>query len=167
MIQEYATVIDTLSIDFLENEKKLIKLSNGDEWLHGIGSKRHPFRAIAENDINRYNVCHVHFSFESYSYPIGTGYCIGISSEYELNNINFKVFPNPIIDNRVFLQTEQDLFIKQVFLYDISGRLTYSSNIYRRENNVNITLPNLPNGMYIIQIDTEKGLINKKINVLK
>jgi hypothetical protein len=164
LIQEYATVIDTLSIDFWEG-KKLIKLSNGDEWLHGIGSKRHPFRAIAENDINRYNVCHVHVHFESYNYPFGTGYCIGVSSEYEVSSLNFSIYPNPI-KNNFSIETADDIYINQIKIYNLSGQEVYSEAISKSQTPINLTLPNLPNGMYVVNIQTEHGVMNKKINVV-
>ena len=80
---------------------------------------------------------------------------------------DFKIYPNPLIDNQLNIQSDENIFMKSISIYDLSGKQVFAQNINSLENNLNLTLPNLPNGMYIVHIDTDKGLINNKINVLR
>lgn len=81
---------------------------------------------------------------------------------------NCKVFPNP--NNGVFNieidNTEnKDLM---VCIYDISGRLVYSKNgLFNLNKKEKIEIPNAPNGLYIVNIQGNNLVINKKIIIEK
>jgi len=49
-----------------------------------------------------------------------------------------------------------------VKLYNIEGKQVLSKNFSKR-NNVDVNLPNLATGIYILKLETEKGNLNKKI----
>jgi|AntAceMinimDraft_16_1070373.scaffolds.fasta_scaffold07990_4 hypothetical protein len=79
-----------------------------------------------------------------------------------------KVFPNP--NNGVFNieidNTEnKDLMVS---IFDISGRLVYSKNgLFGQNKTARIEILNAPNGFYIVNIQSNNLLINKKIIIKK
>ena len=178
LIQDYAIITDTSAYWATNNSGLLttlraLKLSNGDEWIQCQGSLRHPYRPIATQSLDNYNVCYISLEYVDSTNSVGlyveapSGCSKPISTlEEEINN-NINIYPNPIKNNNLIIQTNESIFVKHVSIYDLSGKQVFAQNINSLENNLNLTLPNLPNGMYIVQIDTEKGLVNKKINVLK
>ena len=175
-LQEYAIVIDTLAYSepiISGIHPKIMQLSNGDEWLRGIGSLRHPFRPIASQSLINYNLCYsqIYFSndsltqnnlYEEYEYK-RQNCAVGVENNTNSNKI--KIFPNPV-KNHFSIESSENIKINQIKIYNFSGQEIYSEAIAQKQVQVNITLPDLANGIYIIQIDTENGLINKKINIL-
>ena len=73
------------------------------------------------------------------------------------------VFPNPV-SNILNIQSE-DLTIEQITLTNIAGQVieTRIVNNYQSE----LYMQNLPNGIYTLSIMTNKGLVHKKVNILK
>jgi hypothetical protein len=175
-LQEYAIVIDTLAYSepiISGIHPKIMQLSNGDEWLRGIGSLRHPFRPIASQSLINYNVCYsqIYFSndsliqnnlYEQYLYK--RQYCaVGVKNNISLNNV--KIFPNPI-KNNFSIETSENIKINQIKIYNLSGQEVFNNVITQSQIQINIALPNLPNGMYVVNIQTEQGVINNKINII-
>jgi sugar lactone lactonase YvrE len=81
-----------------------------------------------------------------------------ISNELE-NQMLF--YPNPVKSN---LQIALENFTTfKIIIFDINGRILKTENIY--ENKKNIDLSNLKDGIYLMQIITEKGTIYR--NILK
>ena len=80
--------------------------------------------------------------------------------DYE--QINFKIYPNPVTAHTLYI--DAGFPIKQVRLYDMSGRVVQA---IKGENFVTqaVTLDDLPDGMYIAEVVTEKGSGRKKILV--
>lgn len=82
-----------------------------------------------------------------------------------VNDVNLseliQVFPNPVKDN-LTIEATTDVIINEVLIYSINGQV-----IKKEQNSTsqNITLNNLPNGLCFLQIQTNKGLLNKKIVV--
>lgn len=72
------------------------------------------------------------------------------------NNIVMEIHPNPTND-KIFIDTDEN--IKQINIYNITGVMVYENNEY--ENHVDVS--KLSNGIYFINIKTEKGEIIKKI----
>ncbi|MCF6366116.1 MAG: T9SS type A sorting domain-containing protein [Bacteroidales bacterium] len=79
------------------------------------------------------------------------------SSDIDIINSEFKVYPNPAKD---FIQITGPGSIKIEF-YNISGKQFLSSN----KKKINIS--NIPNGIYLLKIQTSEGQIIKKISVIK
>ena len=59
----------------------------------------------------------------------------------------------------------EDLTIEQITLTNIAGQVieTRIVNNYQSE----LYMQNLPNGIYTLSIMTNKGLVHKKVNILK
>ena len=73
------------------------------------------------------------------------------------------IFPNPVSD--VLNIQSEDLTIEQITLTNIAGQVieTRIVNNYQSE----LYMQNLPNGIYTLSIMTNKGLVHKKVNILK
>ncbi|MCF8296857.1 MAG: T9SS type A sorting domain-containing protein [Saprospiraceae bacterium] len=72
--------------------------------------------------------------------------------------INIDVFPNPTND-RVIIDNNQNLKIKKITLFDACGKIVHISESEFSE----IDLSNLKNALYILKLETEKGIIHRKI----
>lgn len=71
---------------------------------------------------------------------------------------NIKLFPNPT-SNILNISIPLGNQITKAVIYDTNGR-----EVFRQESHLeNITMSNFQNGMYLLQLETEKGAISKKI----
>jgi hypothetical protein len=69
-----------------------------------------------------------------------------------------KLFPNPTNDI-LNISIPAGNQITKAVIYDTNGR-----EVFRKEHHLeNITMSNFQNGMYLLQLETEKGTISKKI----
>ena len=86
--------------------------------------------------------------------PVGT---------FELNGqqLNVKVFPNPLLDVLNLDFDSNDAFDAQVILSDLLGRPVLSKNmeILRGANQINLPVSNLPNGIYFVQLRNSSRLL--------
>ncbi|GEM_PF-6669655 len=81
----------------------------------------------------------------------------------EFQNVNIRIYPNPIKDRKIHIQLPEIIFINSIKIYNILGKEVFFKNIESSENNI-LLKPNLSEGIYIIKLNTsEKGLISKKI----
>ena len=92
----------------------------------------------------------------------------GINGTKDISGIsNFEVSPNPLSKNQ-FLQlnmTSERAFDAQVKLYNVAGQLVQSEK-KRFEvgfSSQNLNVSNLNNGLYILTVESENGVINKKV----
>ncbi len=83
--------------------------------------------------------------------------------EEEQNSINnLIVFPNPA-NSIIYIETNHN--IKSISIYEMTGKIVAS---FEYTNQSTITLPSyLTNGLYLLSIDTDEGIINKKILIDK
>lgn len=92
------------------------------------------------------------------SRPLMTiGNCQGLLSNNDFDNLTneLEIYPNPV-DDKLHINTTEEILT--VALFDINGRLINSALI-----NNTIDFSNISNGVYLIKIVTDKGIINKKI----
>ncbi|WP_417291038.1 T9SS type A sorting domain-containing protein [Corallibacter sp.] len=84
-----------------------------------------------------------------------------LSVDY-FNNLekNILVYPNPT-ENNIFLKNNSNVSLKSLRLLDINGRLLLTLD--KHPVNDVIDLSNYANGIYMLQIQTEKGMVIKKI----
>ena len=69
-----------------------------------------------------------------------------ITSVQNIENENFVVYPNPASQS-IFIKSNNEFEIEQISLLDLNGKLIFSQN----------------NGMYVINLITSSGILNKKI----
>jgi hypothetical protein len=84
-------------------------------------------------------------------------YCIGINSDFDLNQ--FSVSPNPAHNFINLIGLEKVIHIS---LLDIKGKVVYTTSEIRT-NKLRIDLKNRCNGMYFLKIKTTKNLEVYKI----
>ncbi|WP_445716603.1 T9SS type A sorting domain-containing protein [Flavobacterium sp.] len=77
-------------------------------------------------------------------------------------NFNDKVilYPNPVKDV-LSIQTENGISFKNYSVLDINGRVLVSQSKAIQNNQINLS--GLTTGIYILQLETDKGLVTKKI----
>lgn len=80
----------------------------------------------------------------------------------QLEEIN--VYPNPVSNNQFQINLPVSLELESVALYDVSGK-QQSIRVGGTGNNIGIETENLPIGVYILEIRTDKGSYHKKIFV--
>lgn len=74
--------------------------------------------------------------------------------------IGLKVYPVPAA-NQLFLKYDPSVKISRIALSDISGKMTYRQ--WNAQQSLN--LDGIAPGMYILLLDTDKGVVRKKITV--
>ena len=70
---------------------------------------------------------------------------------------------NPVSD--VLNIQSEDLMIEQITVTNIAGQVVETKTV--NSNQTELYMQNLPNGIYTLSILTEKGLVHKKVNLLK
>ncbi len=85
------------------------------------------------------------------------------------NDLNIKVYPNPSHGEQITLETEGDVNISGVSIYNIVGQEVFvDRNVKANGNKYTISLgQTLAPGVYNLRIQTDKGLVNRKIEILK
>ena len=75
------------------------------------------------------------------------------------NTISLNLYPNPVGDV-LFLATE--IRVEEVSIYDIYGRMTTVYSLQSTDFVHNIDVADLENGIYFVNIKTDKGNIVKR-----
>ena len=94
------------------------------------------------------------FGYGGAHYPTWVLLSSTVAAVNSNNLINFNVYPNPANDV-INIQTENS--IKNVAIYNILGKLVYTNNV----ETVNVS--NLDAGIYLIKVETEKGIGTSKL----
>jgi hypothetical protein len=76
------------------------------------------------------------------------------------------VAPNPVRDGHLHLAIEGNGTMQSLELYDVYGRSVFTQNI-DNQNNIDLNLDNTYRGQYVLRVQTDQGLITKKILFLK
>ena len=82
--------------------------------------------------------------------------CQSLNNEVFPTTNLFSIYPNPVVDD-IFFNTNEN--IKNIIVYDLSGRILYSNLI---QNNT-VNLSELKTGNYIVKVQTENKIINTQI----
>lgn len=76
--------------------------------------------------------------------------CASPNSVQGINEVAFKMFPNPLSTNELSIQADEA--IEQVEIYNILGELVYVSQSEIADQAVTLTIPDLVNGVYAVTI---------------
>lgn len=76
--------------------------------------------------------------------------------------VNLKLFPNPA-DRQINVQTDLENPILDLMLFDMQGRLV-QSQLNLKQNAYTIERGNLPQGMYLLQLRFEQGVLTQKVS---
>ncbi len=85
------------------------------------------------------------------------------STEVDLSS-EISIYPNPVFAD-VTIELSEDIEVSAASMYDANGRLVSTYNLAQGETNINLSA--LPHGLYLMQIQTNKGVLNKRILKLK
>ena len=167
----------TLPVGFVGSTKSttVLRVNNTFVPKNGVGKLKNPFVvrtytiSVAGGVSNNYNFIYVTGAVTLTQCPIWRTTTTPTASTETLDN-EITVYPNPSnSDFKVdFGSLEMNKAIIRV--YDMQGKQVYTTEI---ENNISeiknttnvviISLGNMINGIYLLQISTEKGNIQKKI----
>ena len=75
-------------------------------------------------------------------------------------NSNIAVYPNPTTGK--FTIDFGDQVVNEVTLKDVSGRIVYINNAIN-SSQLNVELPHIETGMYLLHISNDKGIITRKL----
>jgi hypothetical protein len=84
---------------------------------------------------------------------------LGISNAEKESQL-FDIYPNPAKDN-IVLQLDKELIYKnpiQYRIFNMEGILLKQGFLYQKEKNHSISLRNLPEGTYLLNLSDEVGL---------
>lgn len=73
----------------------------------------------------------------------------------------FTITPNPFTST-IAISAPIQLDMANIEIIDMNGKLIYSDNVDAL-NELNIDLPNLPKGMYLLKVKAEQGEVNRKL----
>lgn len=87
-------------------------------------------------------------------------------AEQPLDEDQLKLYPNPTSRDFINVHLNGGQEMERVVVHDLAGRRIYDTDriLSRRTQ---LSVGHLPNGMYILTAFTEKGVINKKFQVLR
>lgn len=85
-----------------------------------------------------------------------------INEALDKDSADILLFPNPA-ENEVNLKTADNSKIRQIQVYDLTGRL--NEIILRNSEEIQINLVNYKSGIYILKIKTDKNAVSKKLIV--
>jgi hypothetical protein len=84
-----------------------------------------------------------------------------IISNVENNlEIGTRLYPNPVSD---LLNINSDFLIDEIKIYSQTGKVFFRQTI--SDKNFSINISDIPAGLYVVQLETAKGLISKRILV--
>lgn len=90
-----------------------------------------------------------------------------------VNNVNndaqIKIYPNPTYDNVVFLETASGIEMNSLKVFNVVGQEVFSQKVFDKHSNKHRIVLNkdLAAGVYHIKIQTNRGMVNKKLEILK
>jgi hypothetical protein len=82
-----------------------------------------------------------------------------VREEYLAEQIS--IFPNP--SNNNFNIKSENLTLKSLKIYSILGTEVFSNQ--QLTQNISIDIPHFPKGLYLLKIETERGIVTKKLIV--
>jgi Secretion system C-terminal sorting domain len=83
------------------------------------------------------------------------------AEEISIPNNSINIFPNPASDEVTITTDFED---SKIEIYDSKGKMCFSASI---KNQKTIDLQNFNNGLYLINVKSEKGFIQRKILIIK
>lgn len=87
-----------------------------------------------------------------------------IFSIHTPSNTSFAIFPNPA-SNTLHLQLANDAQIITVTIKDLAGKLLLNKEYNLSNNTLDVSLQNIANGTYIVEVETESFHASQKIIV--
>ena len=90
---------------------------------------------------------------------------LGINENEFANNI--KVYPNPAKDFVIVNMNDFDGELSEINLINIQGQIVFNFKTENQSKIINVPVNNFSEGIYILQLNTSNGIINKKLIIRK
>jgi len=92
-----------------------------------------------------------------------------VSGIKKVNAIPYSVniFPNPVSTNLFISTSDNGYHLLSASLYNIIGQQVYKQDLLQKTNSININSRVFTDGVYMLQLYTDKGNIQKKIIVMR
>lgn len=78
------------------------------------------------------------------------------------HNVQSSIYPNPA-NNTLHVSVSSPM--NSISIYSLSGQLLSTQDVDGRQANLNVS--NLSNGLYLLKIFTENGIVNRKFNIVR
>ena len=107
---------------------------------------------VSPNDTTQYilNVTDANGCFRTDIVTVFVTDAVGTDIEKpEIKGIN--IYPNPA-NNYLYINNQKEVTIKKIMIYDITGKIIKNVNYKKR-----IDVSGLPNGLYVLKLETSKG----------
>ena len=136
---------------------KLIKLLPGFRGVPGFRAYAQQYKGNGNTRINSINYyCNSLLNTRSIKSET--------TSNENIEKINFKVYPNPLISGKIIHIVGEDE-IKSIEIYDVSGNL-----VYKKDNinqcSIDLSLPSLSKGMYNLHLKSIKDKYSTKLMII-
>jgi len=79
-------------------------------------------------------------------------------SSKDVKQSNFKVYPNPVKGNYLYIETSENLNVE---VFDVLGKQVLTAKVNSDVQNINISA--LKNGVYLLRLNSENGSMTKKL----
>jgi PKD repeat protein len=136
--------------------------SNSTQWK--LKSFNIPSSVISSNTMFRFEYINGGYSNNLYIDDIQVA--VAASIEEALIEDNVKIYPNPVaVGNSIIIETN-DIIVESLQLIDVTGKTVYTTTENKHEL-ITINTQNLNSGIYIVIINSDKGMLKKKIVVNK
>jgi len=161
-ITRYETRVSTWSYPMFNGTSTQVLT---DTFLE-IMKQWHILDPVSNYEIAKNNRIHYNFQGNRNPFIDNPSYVTAIwgtalsSVSFELDNIS--VYPNPVNDNRINIQTE--VVLDEIQLISVNGQIMQQIK-KPTANGTNYTLENLPKGFYILKLSSENQSTIKKIIV--
>lgn len=141
-------ILDLFANNLYQNES-IYNLTN-------LGDKL--FISSSFKDFDNFNS----FGQEIYVSNINSSILLNVQNIFNSNNsLNVIIYPNPT-SGIINISTEKSNLIQNIKLLSLDGKLIYKKDAIKNSNN-KLNLDDLSKGIYILFIQTENGIITKKI----
>lgn len=84
---------------------------------------------------------------------------LSVNDEKLANEISF--YPSPV--NDVLFIENNNLALKNIFIYDVNGRKVFAKNVNNKKNKISLNVSSLENGIYIINFSDGVKSVSKKM----
>ncbi|GGE21534.1 carbohydrate-binding protein [Psychroflexus salis] len=89
--------------------------------------------------------------------------CQGIFKKTFVYDIAPSVYPNPFQNTLFVIPNTKDLESLPVEIYDLTGKLIFSKSYNTKDNQLNLNLSSLSNGIFVLKVITKQKTYNFKI----
>jgi photosystem II stability/assembly factor-like uncharacterized protein len=87
-----------------------------------------------------------------------------LSLEDNYLSTQFKVFPNPVVDETLYLESTTESRISNIKLYNLSGQVLLNRD-FADVNKAEVNVSSFAKGQYLIKVETGNGAFSKKVMI--